>query len=312
MIRHGSSQRVDRFNGVESIHLATRGSRTSSSGEASHVTDHLGVGQERVCVEGENDGRLIHPEHQIDIASGGRPQARQPVLVADRVVGRPSCLRIAGSEVGYEACERRRGEGLGEDRKAGTTIRDMGLSELCPGRDEIGPGLRFPFQPDGLRAVGIVQAEHRGLDTSARCPEGRGVSRVSLDLRGPPFVTLDDQAVRASAERHRRGVVTGNPGDAVLGSGDIGDDFFDGTPYASREPRERQRSAQEHHHLATSDPFGELRCSLRELTLEKGAGFGSSFELGETSPIFGRHRWHPEQSVGGLTGRSRSSCAASA
>ena len=73
MIRHGSRQRVDPFNGVEPVHLATRGSRASAGGEASHVTDHLGVGQERIGVEGEDDGRLIDPEHEVDVAPHGGP-----------------------------------------------------------------------------------------------------------------------------------------------------------------------------------------------------------------------------------------------
>ena len=58
MIRHGSRQRVDAFNGVEPVHRATGGSRTPSGREASRVTDHLRVGEQRVGVEGENHRRL--------------------------------------------------------------------------------------------------------------------------------------------------------------------------------------------------------------------------------------------------------------
>ena len=133
---------------------------------------------------------------------------------------------------------------------------------------------------------------------------------VSLDLGRSPFVALDDQAVGAPAERHRRRVVAGDPGDDLLGSGDVGDDLFDRAP-APREPRERQRGAHEHHHVAPGDPFGKLRGALRELPLERVAEFGAILDLRETSPVRPVHRWHPEQSVGGLTGRSRSSCAAS-
>ena len=132
---------------------------------------------------------------------------------------------------------------------------------------------------------------------------------ISLDLGRSSFVALDDQAVSAPAERHGRRVVAGDPGDDILGGGDIGNNLFDGAP-APREARERQRGAQEHHHFAPRDPFGKLRGALRELPLESSAVFGALLDLRETSPI-GFHRWHPEQSVGGLTGRSRSSCAAS-
>ena len=89
MISHGSRQRVDPFNRVESVHRATGGSRAPSGREAPRVTDHLRVGEKRVGVEGEDDGRLIEPEHEVEVAARGGPQAREPVLVADRVVRRP-------------------------------------------------------------------------------------------------------------------------------------------------------------------------------------------------------------------------------
>src|SRR5206468_5949057 len=56
---------------------------------------------------------------------------------------------------------------------------------------------------------------------------------------------------------------------------------------------------------------GKLRGALRELPLERVAVFGTFLELREASPVGPAHRWHPEHSVGGLTGRSPLSCAAS-
>ncbi len=187
----------------------------------------------------------------------------------------------------------------------------MSLGHRPPGGHEIAPGLPSTLLHDRLRAVGIVEAEHGGLDARARGPEGRGVRGVALDLGRSPFVALDDQAVGAPAERHGRRVVAGDPRDGILGGGDVRNNLFDGAP-APREPRERQRGAQEHDHFATGDALRKLRGSLRELPLEKGARFGVLRELPQTSPVRPCHRWHPEQSVGGLTGRSRSSCAASA
>ena len=71
MIRHRSRQRVDPFNGVEPVHHAAGRSRAPSGREASRVTDHLRVGQERVGVEGENHRRSIEPE----LRSTSRPVA---------------------------------------------------------------------------------------------------------------------------------------------------------------------------------------------------------------------------------------------
>ncbi len=105
MIGHRSRQRVDPFNGIEPVHLAAGRSRTPAVREASRVTDHLRVGQERVRVEGENHRGAIEPEHEIEVAPRGGPQAGEPVLVADGIVGRPLQPGVAGTELGGQARE---------------------------------------------------------------------------------------------------------------------------------------------------------------------------------------------------------------
>jgi hypothetical protein len=47
-----------------------------------------------------------------------------------------------------------------------------------------------------------------------------------------------------------------------------------------------------------------------EFPLDSGAILGAIVDLSEASPVRSVHRWHPEQSVGGATGRAPSSCAA--
>src|ERR671913_1166670 len=132
---------------------------------------------------------------------------------------------------------------------------------------------------------------------------------VSLDLGRSSLVALDNQAVTAPAERHGRRVGAGDSGDSLLGSGDKRDNLFDGTS-APQGACERQRGAQQHHHVAPGDPFRKLRRAFREFPLESGAEFRTILDLRETAPVGSTHRWHPEQSVGGFTARSPI-CAAS-
>ena len=73
MIGHGSGQRVDPFDRVETIHRAAGGAGAPSVGKPPRVPNHLGISEERVGVEGQNDRRLIQPEHEVEIASRGRP-----------------------------------------------------------------------------------------------------------------------------------------------------------------------------------------------------------------------------------------------
>ena len=256
MIRHRSRQRVDAFNGVETIHHAAGYASASSIREATPVTDILRVGQERIRIERENHRRFIEPEQKIDVAANGLLQSREAVLVADGVVGRPLQLRIFRAQLGHEARERGRRERFRKDREAGAAIRGMSLGQLAPRRHEIGPGLRFALQPDGLRSIGIVEAKHGCLDARARRTERRRVRGVSLDLGRPSLVALDDHTVRAAAERHRRGVEARDAGDDVFGRVDVGDDVLDRTPddVAPGKAGDRHRGAQQRDHVAPGDP----------------------------------------------------------
>ena len=127
MIGHGARQRVHPFNRVEPVHRATGGSRLPSGREPSGVTDHLRIGEERIGVEAENHRGSIESEHDVEVAPCGLPQTCEPVLVADGVVGRPLQLGVAGTELGRQACQGGRGEGLRQDRKAGAAIGGMRL-----------------------------------------------------------------------------------------------------------------------------------------------------------------------------------------
>ena len=172
VIGHRTRQGEDALDGVQPIHGATGGTRAPASREAPRVTDHLRVGQQRIGVEGEDDRRLIEPEHEVDVAPRGGLQAREPVLVAHCLVGRPSHPGIRAAEVGGQACQGWRRERFGEDRKPRTVIRSMRLGQRPPCLHEIAPGLPRTLQRDRLRSVRIVKAKHRRLDARARRAEG--------------------------------------------------------------------------------------------------------------------------------------------
>src|ERR687897_853370 len=119
---------------------------------------------------------------------------------------------------------------------------------------------------------------------------------VSLDLGRSSLVALDNQAVTAPAERHGGRVGAGDSGDSLLGSGDKRDNLFDGTS-APQGACERQRGAQEHHHVAPGDPFRKLRRAFREFPLESGAEFRTILDLRETAPVGSTQRWQPRHQL---------------
>ena len=244
MIRHGSRQRVDPFNGVEPVHRAAGGSRTPSGREASRVTDHLRVGEERVGVEGENHRRSIEPEHEVEVAPRGGPQAREPVLVADGLVGRPHRTWGSGRGTrmpGAPGSARRRTRRGPQGRRHHPRHAPW-TAPPRPSRNRSRTSLS-PFSLTVCERSGSYRPSTDAWIRALEAPRRRRVSGVSLDLGRSSFVALDDEAVGAPAERHGRRVVAGNPGDDLLGGGDIGDNLFDRAP-APREPRERQRGAE--------------------------------------------------------------------
>ena len=232
-------------------------------------------------------------------------QAREPVLVADGVVGRPLHPRVAGAELGGQARQRGGGERLGDDAKAGTAVRGMRLGQRPPRRDEIAPGLRCALQRDRLRAVGIVEAEHGGLDARARGPEGRGVRGVALDLRRSPFVALDDQAVGAPAERHASSRSIGGSRERPPRERSRTGRCLRPAAGTRRAPRATAKRPASIIMSRRVTPSGSSDAPSGNSRSRKARDSGRSSSSRETSPVCRCHRWHPEQSVGGLTGRTR-------
>ncbi len=133
------------------------------SAKAARVTDHFRIGRQRIGVEAEDHRRSIEPEQEIDVASGRLPQTGEAVLVADGVVGRRE--HPPGSGFGApetKARQRRRGEGLGQDRQAGAAIRRMCLRQSAPQAvTKSAQDFRSPF---------TVMDYERHLDRRGRAP----------------------------------------------------------------------------------------------------------------------------------------------
>ena len=59
-------------------------------------------------------------------------------------------------------------------------------STLAQGAEEVVPGADFAPERDGLRAVGIVELEHRGLGEGVARAQGAGCSGLPSILVGRP------------------------------------------------------------------------------------------------------------------------------
>ena len=115
------------------------------------------------------------------------------------------------------AAMRRRRHRLGEDAEARALLRLLRAQHAAHGDDEGAERLNLAEVGNGGGAVGIVEAENRRLREDVGGALARRVIGVALDLGGPAFVALDQQAHARAGKRHRGGVEERLTGDELLG-----------------------------------------------------------------------------------------------
>src|SRR5262249_51827934 len=147
------------------------------------------------------------------------------------------------------------------------------------------PGADLPPARDHLRAIGVVEPEHRSLRGHIRGAEAGRVQRVALDLRRASLVALDDEAEAEAAQRHRGREVERSPEDDGFGLLHIRDDVLLGLLRARAEARDRQRRAHQVQELAASGPgLADTGRLAWELILEELEKLLASRQLLETPP----------------------------
>ncbi len=123
-------------------------------------------------------------------------------VAAHGFVLHPPCAGVFRQQTLHLARERRRRDRLGHDPKLRTVLVPHGRCGAQRG-DRVGPRPRPVFVEDRLRAVGVVQAENRGLREAVGRAAARGVKLVPLDFDRPAVAALDEEPGRVPAERHR-------------------------------------------------------------------------------------------------------------
>ena len=179
----------------------------------------------------------------------------------------------------------RRGDRLGEDAEADPLPRALHAQRVAHRGHEIGPGADLAAVAQGLRAVGVVQAEHPGLAGGIGRPEARGMVRVPLDLGRTPEMALDEDALRVAAVEHGRGEEERLARHDLLRRPHVGDDLLFRLLGAAHESRQRERSAHHGEELATAPGIVELGGLLRELAVEELEELGCARELLQALPV---------------------------
>ena len=137
------------------------------------------------------------------------------------------------------------------------------------GADERRPRENLSHVGERLHAIGIVEVEQRRLREDIGGAEAGRVRRVAFDLGRPSFVTLDEQAGRAAAERHR-GCVEKRPArNDVLGLSGVRKNLLRGLARAARHPRECERRSHQLQERPTLDGVKRLGQPRRKLVADE-------------------------------------------
>ena len=258
---------------------------------AAQVANTVTLGAEEVGVQGQQDLRAVQVVERVNMLTGGERRPPIGVLFAYRFPGHPARLWIAVEQRVLEPNQGGRRGWLGEDGEAGAVGRGAEVA-FGPGGHEVVPGGRLVAESHGLRAVRVVQVEHRGLGPHARRALRERMKLVTFDLGRAPLVTLHQQAERAAAERHRGGVGQRHAGDHSLRGVDVWDDVFDraADDVAAGQAGERRRPAQHGERAAPADAVPQklgrrFRSTLRKLSFEEGDRRGIALKLLQATPV---------------------------
>ena len=262
MVRAGTRDAERRFHHIQAIHPKRRRLGASPLGELSRITQMHRLAREEIGIHGEDHvGRaqvVLRHERRgaraIRLASRLRRERR-----VEMHAGRGIQLREFLQQLGFERRRRGRKQQPQPLTSATGALPQLLRRELS---HEVRPPRKRPAVPQALGAVRIVQLQHGRLLEDPGCAETRGMIRISLDLRGTPLVTLDQQSGRVAVEHHRRRVVLRHSRRQIRLI-HVRQDSFGRQTRAAFESSERHARAEQLHEVAPRQLVGLQRVQVR-------------------------------------------------
>ena len=180
----------------------------------------------------------------------------------------PARRRISGEHLANLCGQRGRVDRLGQDAQPRALERRLRSKRRPDRTQKRRPGTDVADVGQGLRPIGIVEAENRRLRKHVRGAKAARVQRVAFDLRRAPFVALDEQANRRPAQRHRGREKQRPARDQLFRLTDVRNDLLERLACAGRDARERHRCAHQLEELPPRDRIGNGLDFRRKLVAE--------------------------------------------
>ena len=197
--------RHQRLDGIKTVHLVAGLGDLAALRETADVMRAVFLAADEVAIQRENHLRRREFETRRDRRADG--DAGRALMHAEvhRFVHEPARLRQLLRDHRLQARAGRRVVLFEHEAQPVAFIRSELLRERRERVERLLAGDGVALVPEELRAVGIVEAEDGGLREVVRAAVAVGMLRVTLDLRRPAFVRLDDERNGAAAVRHGGG-----------------------------------------------------------------------------------------------------------
>ena len=278
MVRFRACQRRCALDDVETVHFLAIVGDAAAGREILLVPHAARSVRHEIGVQRDDDVRLVEV---IDRVLAVRQRALHP----SRVPLVPRRLRVVACNCRDDFCRRGRRDRPGQEAEASPLTTLLGGQRRLRGRQEVAPRPHFTAKRDGLRAIGIVQIENRGLREAVGAAKARRVLGIAFDLGRPPHVALDEHRVRVTAVSDRARKEERTPGNDVFRLPDVGNDLFFRLTGAGADASQRQRRAHQLQEIASPLGIVPLRRLLRELSVQVVAEFRRIGQLAEAAPV---------------------------
>ena len=267
MIRPGAGGGRHALERVETIH-PVGGLGPPPGAVVARVAQGARAAAEEIGVERDDDVGAIEVVLDLDVFAERELPAGADVLAAGRIPLVPSGGREAREEGADLGRQCRRAHRLGQDPQTGA-LKGLLRRERRPDRPEKRrPRPNLADVGERLRAIGIVEAEHRGLGKDIGCAEAAGMKGVALNLGRASLVAFDEQSRRDAAERHRGRIEERHARHELFGLADEGHDLLRRLPRACGHSRQRHRGTHQLQERPARHRIGDRFHLRRELVVQ--------------------------------------------
>ncbi len=242
------------FDGVEPVHRRGAVADSAARREIADVLELAAAAGKKIGVQRHDHvglGEVVaNVQRLLEDDAGGFLVRVQP----GRLVLDPAGLRQRVHESAELCGQRRRGDGLGEDAHALAALLHQ-LAEVQPQRLlGVFPADDLPLPSRRLRAIRVVQPQHRRLREQVGGAAADRVAGFAFDLGGPALVALDEQADGRAGQVHGGRVVLCDAGDQLFRHADVGDNLLPRRVHSAacqagqpqRRPQQRQETPPRH------------------------------------------------------------------